>query len=71
MVSPAASYNGFSFGRFVRRYPHLKGPVTDLLIGDLFKPELDQVFEAIDAMRSETDVREPALATPVDSAIVR
>src|SRR5262249_8798200 len=31
-----AYYDGFSFGRFVRRYPHFKGAVTDLLIGDLF-----------------------------------
>src|SRR5438874_920550 len=27
-------YDGFSFGNFVRHYPHLKGTVTDLLIGD-------------------------------------
>jgi len=26
-------YDGFSFGRFVKRYPHLKGHVTDVLIG--------------------------------------
>ena len=29
-------YDGFSFGEFVRTNPHLKGTVTDLLIGDLF-----------------------------------
>ena len=29
-------YDGFSFGKFVKTYPHLKGTVTDLLIGDLF-----------------------------------
>lgn len=46
-------YDGFSFGRFVRRYPHLRGPVTDLLIGDLFKEELDEVFTSIDVMREE------------------
>lgn len=48
-------YDGFSFGRFVRRFPNHKGAVTDLLIGDLFKDELDQVFESIDVMRSEMD----------------
>ena len=32
-------YDGFSFGRFVKRHPHLKGHLTDLLIGDLFKDE--------------------------------
>src|SRR5213079_2929863 len=26
-----AYYGGFSFGRFVKRYPHLKGHLTDLL----------------------------------------
>lgn len=50
-------YDGFSFGRFVRRFPHLKGAVTDLLIGDLFKPELDQVFESIDQMKAEAAAR--------------
>ena len=29
-------YDGFSFGNFVRKYPDLRGTVTDLLIGDLF-----------------------------------
>ena len=48
-----AYYDGFSFGRFVARYPHLKGKLTDLLIGDLFKDEFDDVFEKIDAMRQE------------------
>jgi flavin-dependent dehydrogenase len=47
-------YNGFSFGRFVRRYPQHKGAVTDLLIGDLFKEELDMVFESIDEMHSDS-----------------
>jgi flavin-dependent dehydrogenase len=47
-------YDGFSFGRFVRRFPHLKGAITDLLIGDLFKDELDTVFESIDLLHDET-----------------
>jgi flavin-dependent dehydrogenase len=46
-------YDGFSFGRFVRRFPHHRGPVTDLLIGDLFKEELDDVFTSIDVMHQE------------------
>jgi hypothetical protein len=44
-------YDGFNFGQFVRRFPHHRGSITDLLIGDLFKPELDQVFDDIDAMK--------------------
>ena len=46
-------YDGFSFGRFVRRFPDHRGSVTDLLIGDLFKDELDEVFTSIDVMRGE------------------
>ena len=44
-------YDGFSFGEFIRRFPHHRGSITDLLIGDLFKQELDQVFDDIDSMR--------------------
>lgn len=47
-------YDGFSFGKFVRRFPQHKGSVTDLLIGDLFKDELDEVFDSIDVMREES-----------------
>ncbi len=45
-------YDGFNFGEFIRRFPHHRGNVTDLLIGDLFKQELDQVFDDIDSMRA-------------------
>ncbi len=48
-----AYYDGFSFGRFVRKYPEHQGHVTDLLIGDLFKPELDEVLAKIEAMKQE------------------
>ncbi len=46
-------YEGFSFGRFVRQYPHLKGLLTDLLIGDLWKDELDEVIEPMNTVRAE------------------
>jgi flavin-dependent dehydrogenase len=46
-------YDGFSFGQFVKRHPHLKGHLTDLLIGDLFKGEVDEVFPPMDRMREE------------------
>ena len=49
-------YGGLSFGRFVKRYPHLKGPITDLLIGDLFKDELDEVFRCVDEFKRENAV---------------
>lgn len=44
-------YDGFSFGQFVKKFPHHRGGITDLLIGDLFKDELEQVFEDIDSMK--------------------
>jgi len=55
-----AYYDGFSFGRFVRKFPHLKGLVTDLLIGDLFKDEVDQVWPAMEEIWDE--VRKPEAA---------
>jgi len=46
-------YDGFSFGRFVRKHPHMKGFVTDVLIGDLFKDDLDVLWPLIDDMVAE------------------
>jgi flavin-dependent dehydrogenase len=46
-------YNGFSFGRFVKQYPHLKGHLTDLLIGDLFQDKVDEVIEPMDSMKQD------------------
>lgn len=48
-------YDGFSFGRFVKKHPHLKGFVTDVLIGDLFKDEVDVLWPLIDEMRIERE----------------
>jgi len=42
-----AYYKGFSFGKFVSQHPHRKGDITDLLIGDLFRPELDETLDLI------------------------
>ncbi len=46
-------YDGFSFGRFVKNYPHLKNTVTDLLIGDLFTDRVDVVWEPMESLYSE------------------
>jgi flavin-dependent dehydrogenase len=43
-------YAGFSFGRFVRQYPELRGTITDLLIGDLFTDRVDQVWEPMESL---------------------
>jgi flavin-dependent dehydrogenase len=37
-------YEGFSFGRFVKAFPHLRGTVTDILIGDVFADGVDKVW---------------------------
>ncbi|MFN8706309.1 MAG: NAD(P)/FAD-dependent oxidoreductase, partial [Planctomyces sp.] len=46
-------YDGFNFGNFVRNYPHLKGKVTDLLIGDLFTDKVDVVWEPLESLYQE------------------
>jgi flavin-dependent dehydrogenase len=43
-------YEGFSFGRFVKTFPHLQGTVTDLLIGDLFTDRVDKVWGPMDSL---------------------
>jgi flavin-dependent dehydrogenase len=43
-------YDGFSFGRFVRTFPQLKGLVTDLLIGDLFTDRVDAVWGLMESL---------------------
>lgn len=48
-----AFYDGFSFGRFVKKYPHLKGYVTDVLIGDVFKDDVDVLWPLLDEMQAE------------------
>ncbi len=43
-------YDGFSFGNFIRNYPHLRGTVTDLLIGDLFNERVDKVWPPMESL---------------------
>jgi flavin-dependent dehydrogenase len=43
-------YDGFSFGKFVRTFPQLKGLVTDLLIGDLFTDKVDAVWGPMETL---------------------
>ena len=43
-------YAGFSFGRFVREFPDLRGTVTDLLIGDLFTNRVDKVWGPMESL---------------------
>jgi flavin-dependent dehydrogenase len=50
-------YGGFSFGRFVRRYPQYKGHLTDLLIGDLFRDDVDEVWGPMESVRQTAETR--------------
>ena len=52
-----AYYSGFSFGKFVAEHPNRKGDITDLLIGDLFRPELDETLSLI-----QEALKTPAMA---------
>ncbi|MCY2969019.1 MAG: NAD(P)/FAD-dependent oxidoreductase [Planctomycetota bacterium] len=46
-------YDGLSFGRFVRKHPQHKGLVTDVLIGDIFKEDIDVLWPLIDDLKAE------------------
>ena len=46
-------YEGFSFGRFVKRHPDYKGHLTDLLIGNQWKDDVAAVFPLMDEMQAE------------------
>jgi len=43
-------YEGFSFGKFVHKYPELRGTVTDMLIGDLFTDRVDKIWPAMESL---------------------
>lgn len=53
-------YDGFSFGQFVRRHPHLKRHLTDLLIGELFQDRVDEVWEPMETLRQEQRIEKSA-----------
>jgi flavin-dependent dehydrogenase len=46
-------YEGFNFGRFIRDFPHLRGKVTDLLIGDLFQDKVDLVWKPMETQYTD------------------
>jgi flavin-dependent dehydrogenase len=43
-------YDGFSFGKFMKKHPEMRGTVTDLLIGDLFNTRVDKVWPPMESM---------------------
>jgi flavin-dependent dehydrogenase len=40
--------DSFSFGRFIKQFPHHTGNITDLLVGKVFQPEASEVFKDMD-----------------------
>ena len=56
-------YDGLNFGKFVREHPGRKGLITDVLIGDLFKPDIDALWPLMERMQTaEMAEKEPAPA---------
>jgi len=56
-------YDGLNFGKFVREHPDRKGLITDVLIGDLFKPDIDTLWPLMEDMQAaETAAKEAAVA---------
>jgi flavin-dependent dehydrogenase len=41
---------GFSFGQFMRKHPEFKKNLVDLLIGDVFRPEVNEIFRPMGQM---------------------
>ena len=56
-------YDGLNFGKFVREHPDRKGLITDVLIGDLFKPDIDALWPLMNDMQAaEMAAKEPVAA---------
>lgn len=51
---------GFSFGSFLRDYPQFKSNLVDILIGAVFKPEHDKMFEAMGTVRPPLEEMSPS-----------
>jgi len=45
-------YDGLNFGKFVRQHPDRKGLITDVLIGDIFKPDIDALWPLMNGMQA-------------------
>jgi geranylgeranyl reductase family protein len=60
-------YEGMSFGRLIRKYPHVKGLVTDVLIGDLFhREDVDVLWPLMEEVLAEQQA-EQAAAVPLSA----
>jgi len=48
-----AFYDGLNFGKLVRKNPEKKNLITDILIGNLFNEQVDELWPLIDELRAE------------------
>ena len=60
-----AFYDGLNFGRLVRKYPDKKNLITDVLVGNLFSDEVDQLWPLIEELRQE----DAAMATAANGTL--
>ena len=60
-------YDGFSFGNFVRKFPHLQGTITDILIGDLFNDRVDKVWEPMESLYPQNKTSIPSWDAQTDA----
>ncbi|WP_394796923.1 NAD(P)/FAD-dependent oxidoreductase [Armatimonas sp.] len=58
-------YEGFSFGQFIKTYPHLRNTMTDLLIGDLFTERVDEVWAPMESLYPDNKIPPAPWDTPV------
>ena len=57
------SKKGLNFGKLVRRNPDKKHLITDVLTGNLFKDEVDDLWPLIDALQAEERAAASACAS--------
>ncbi|MHC4876101.1 MAG: NAD(P)/FAD-dependent oxidoreductase [Planctomycetota bacterium] len=58
-----AFYNtDFSIGSFLKMHPQFRSNITDILIGDVYRPEVGEVFDVMGDVTPPSD-REPAMTT--------
>jgi hypothetical protein len=63
-----AFYDGLNFGRIVRRHGDAKALLTDILIGDFFKNDIDILWPLLDQEPGADCQGEVAVAVPADRA---
>jgi flavin-dependent dehydrogenase len=54
-------YDGLNFGQFVRKHSDRKGLITDILIGDLFKDDIDALWPLMDELKAEQGAEQGAV----------